>query len=58
MPNRNSIILELCKGCVEMQFMAKEKQKCMHPEKKPKSGKCSPEQIAKCHPKEKIHHCK
>ncbi|MEM4713382.1 MAG: hypothetical protein QXQ61_02405 [Candidatus Bathyarchaeia archaeon] len=34
------------------------KNVCKHPERKPKTGKCSPEQIAECHPKSKKHHCK
>jgi hypothetical protein len=40
------------------QTMARKKQKCTHPEKKPKTGKCSPQQIAQCHPKDKTHTCK
>jgi hypothetical protein len=33
-------------------------KKCIHPEKKPKSGECSQEQIAECHPKARTHTCK
>ncbi len=30
---------------------------CEHPDLKPKSGKCSDEQIEKCHGKVKTHPC-
>ncbi len=30
---------------------------CEHPERKPKNGKCSEEQIRKCHGEKEIHPC-
>lgn len=38
--------------------MTNKKTSCKSPVEKPKTGECSPEQIAECHPKSKTHPCK
>gem|GEM_PF-6022371 len=38
--------------------MTDKKIPCKRPDKKPKTGECSPEQIAECHSKSKPHPCK
>ena len=41
-----------------VMYTKKKETSCKHPEKRPKSGECSQEQIAECHPKAKAHQCK